>query len=323
MAGEDEGQHGGPPESGPAGQHLPTPSIVPIGFAVGVAVLLVGLVLNWVVVAVGAVIAVIFGLLWVAVATREVRGRAMPAAPAAPAQTEGAELGPTVYSGAEKELLEEHPERYTRNKFLELSTLGIGAAIGAVVTIPVVGFAIAPSFVGQGDEDVDVGPLENYPEGEFVVTTFQSREDGGKVSTRTAYIRNNGFVNSVPSFTILSSSCVHLGCPVQPSGPLGEPKDIETDSGKVTLIGVTPAGFSCPCHGGAYDTEGNRTAGPPVRSLDRYYFKIDNANLVLAGRYSVGTVEGTGADAQIASYGLRDPGEHVDGPEAWLYPYVP
>ena len=66
-----------------------------------------------------------------------------------------------------------------------------------------------------------------------------------------------------------------------------------------------------------------RSAGPPVRSLDRYYFKIDNANLVLAGRYSVGTVEGTGADAQIASYGLRDPGEHVDGPEAWLYPYVP
>ena len=254
--------------------------------------LLVGLVLNWIVVGVGAVIADhLRAPLGRRVATREMRGRPMPEPPAGPVQTEGAELGPTVYSGAEKELLEEHPERYSRNKFLELSTLGIGAAIGAVVTIPVVGFAIAPSFVDQGDEDVDVGPLSNYPEGEFVVTTFQSREDGGKVSTRTAYIRNNGFVNSVPSFTILSSSCVHLGCPVQPSGPLGEPQDIETDSGKVTLIGVTPAGFSCPCHGGAYDTEGNRTAGPPVRSLDRYYFKIDNANLVLAGRYSVGTVK--------------------------------
>ena len=33
---------------------------------------------------------------------------------------------------------------------------------------------------------------------------------------------------------------------------------------------MQPAGFGCPCHGGAYDTEGNRTAGPPVRSLDRF-----------------------------------------------------
>ena len=323
MAGEDEGQHGEPPVDGPSQQHVPTPSILPIGFAIGVAVLLVGLVLNWIVVGVGAVVAIIFGLLWAAASTREMRGRPMPEPPAGPVQTEGAELGPAVYSGAEKELLEEHPERYSRNKFLELSTLGIGAAIGAVVTIPVVGFAIAPAFVDQGDEDVDVGPLSNYPEGEFVVTTFQSWEDGGKVSTRTAYIRNNGFVNSVPSFTILSSSCVHLGCPVQPSGPLGEPQEIETGSGPVRLIGVTPAGFSCPCHGGAYDTEGNRTAGPPVRSLDRYYFKIDNGSLILAGRYSVGTVNGTGAEAQIESYPLHDPGEHVDGPEAWLYPYAP
>ena len=133
---------------------------MPIGFAVGVAVLLVGLVLNWVVVGVGAVVADHLrpplgrGRRRARCAAGRCRSR-----PPAPAQTEGAELGPTVYSGAEKELLEEHPERYTRNKFLELSTLGIGAAIGAVVTIPVVGFAIAPAFVGQGDEDVDVGPL--------------------------------------------------------------------------------------------------------------------------------------------------------------------
>ncbi len=48
-----------------------------------------------------------------------------------------------------------------------------------------------------------------------------------------------------------------------------------------------------------------------------------SGNLVLAGRYSVGTVVGTGAEAQIASYPYYDPGEHVDGPEAWLYPYSP
>ena len=59
---------------------------------------------------------------------------------------------------------------------------------------------------------------------------------------------------------------------------------------------ITPvasvSGFQCPCHGGAYDAEGNRVAGPPVRALDRYEFMIKNGNLVLGKRYSVGKVEG-------------------------------
>ena len=37
------------------------------------------------------------------------------------------------------------------------------------------------------------------------------------------------------------------------------------------------SGFGCPCHGGQYDTEGNRIAGPPVRALDRYGFSIPTA----------------------------------------------
>ena len=60
-------------------------------------------------------------------------------------------------------------------------------------------------------------------------------------------------------------------------------------------------GFGCPCHGGQYDSEGNRTAGPPVRALDRYEFKIKNGRLVLSKTYSVSYVEGTGAEAEIHS----------------------
>ena len=83
---------------------------------------------------------------------------------------------------------------------------------------------------------------------------------------------------------------------------------------------VLAASFGCPCHGGLYDGEGNRTAGPPVRSLDRYEFSIKNGNLVLGRLFSVGDVQGTGANAQIARYGQSYPGVHVDGVEAWLYP---
>ena len=86
---------------------------------------------------------------------------------------------------------------------------------------------------------------------------------------------------------------------------------------------VQPAGFSCPCHGGAYDTEGNRIAGPPVRALDRYAFEISGGNLKLLLPYSVGEVEGEGANAKIIAYQQQGPGEHVDGLSAFLYPIQP
>jgi hypothetical protein len=92
----------------------------------------------------------------------------------------------------------------------------------------------------------------------------------------------------------------------------------------IKLIPTIPAGgFGCPCHGGQYDQEGNRTAGPPVRALDRYEFEIRNGHLVLLGTYSVTHVDGTGAAAKIFKTTLAGPGEHVDGPEGWLYPVQP
>ena len=105
---------------------------------------------------------------------------------------------------------------------------------------------------------------------------------------------------------------------MQPNGPKFEDKTKKYKD--VTLTPVKPAGFGCPCHGGAYDNEGNRTAGPPVRSLDRYAFSIVDGNLVLGDHFSVGTVDGTGADAVMTRYPVAYPGVHVDGIERWLYP---
>ena len=57
-----------------------------------------------------------------------------------------------------------------------------------------------------------------------------------------------------------------------------------------------------------------------MRSLDRYAFSIVEGNLVLGKHFSVGTVEGAGADARITRYRQAYPGVHVDGIERWLYP---
>jgi Rieske Fe-S protein len=290
--------------------HVPGPSLWPIGFAVGIACVLVGLVVSWPAAAVGAAIALIFGFLWIRDLTGDYRGEPREVAEAEPAP-------PVVVE--EQEL-----PAYPRSKFLELSTLGLGAVITGIVTVPILGFAVLPAFTDQELDPVDLGPLDNFPEGTWVETTYLSNPSEGEVSRRTAYIRNNGDLRpGIPSFTIISNRCVHLGCPVQGSGPRGEEKKEQTDAGEMTLTEVTPAAFSCPCHGGAYDTEGNRTAGPPVRALDRYGFTVERDRLKLLPAYSVAEVKGEGKDAIIIRYPHAGPGIHVDGPSSWLYPIQP
>jgi Rieske Fe-S protein len=300
--------------------HLPSPTIWPVGFAVGIAVLLVGVILGWVIAAIGAVIAAVFGFLWIREVTVGVREAPPPepvpvtTAPPIPAH----KGGPAMPEPGEGEIV-----RFPRSKFLEGTTLGLGALIGGIVTVPIAAFAVVPTLTDQGFDEVDVGAVDDFPENSFVITTFLLDPEQGEVSRRTAYIRNNGFLDDVPSFTILSNRCVHLGCPVQVNGlPLDDRKQVERQDGVPVerIPTAAAAGFGCPCHGGQYDDEGNRTAGPPVRALDRFTFRIKDGRLLLGKTYSVGEVDGKGAEAQIHKYDAMGPGQHVDGLEAVLYP---
>jgi Rieske Fe-S protein len=317
-----EPQHGNRP-------HLPGPSLYPIGFAAGIACILVGLIISPRLVApIGGGIAVLFGFLWARDATKEYRGepeRIEPERREVPPTGEAPAIPANVGEAAMAE--PEHGERFPRSRFLEASTLGLGAVIGGLVTVPAVGFMVVPAFKGQGYPEVDLGPLDNFPEGKWFVTSFFMHPAVGEVSRRTAYIRNNGPLNGEPSFTIISNRCAHLGCPVQPNGPVqdNQKKEVKGDAGQsISLTPTIPAGgFGCPCHGGQYDPEGNRTSGPPVRALDRYAYLIRNGHLVLGTPYSVAKVKGQGKDAKIYKYKLAGPGQHIDGWEQILYPLQP
>jgi Rieske Fe-S protein len=310
--------------------HLPPPTLWPIGFAIGIVVLLVGLIINPLLISsIGATIAIVFAILWAREATAELRGEPVVVEPerreltAPPADQQGVAV------------VEVPENAVTRSVFLEGATLGLGAAIGGLITLPVVGFAVLPGFLGQEQHKVDLGPISKFPLNQWYIATFIVDPTQGEVSRRTAFIRNNGNVadpetkQQVPSFTIISNRCAHLGCPVQANGPIGEkytgtPSFKEhTLSGPAEFKSVTPAGYGCPCHGGQYDPEGNRIAGPPVRALDRYAFEINHGRLILLSTYSVSHVEGTGAQAQIYKYKEVGPGEHVDGPEQLFYPINP
>jgi Rieske Fe-S protein len=290
--------------------HTPPPSLWPIGFAIGIAVVLTGLVVSPVAAVVGAVIALAFAFLWIRDVTRPVR----TPAPAVEPETRAA----TTTLAPRADMGEEEDATYPRSTFLSAATLGLGGVIGGVITLPVLGFAVLPSFTNQHEPDVELGPIDAFPEGKFVIATFMEDPSIGEVSRRTMFIRNNGQLEGVPSFTVLYSRCAHLGCPVQPNGPIFD--DQKKKFGDVDLIPMLPAGFGCPCHGGQYDTEGNRTAGPPVRALDRAEFSIIDGKLHIGTFFSVAGVDGNGARARIKRYGRMPPGVHIDGAEAWLYP---
>ena len=317
--------------------HLPPPTLWPIGFAIGIVVLLVGLIINPLLISsIGAAIAIVFAILWARDATAELRGEPILVEPERRGMKEAGEGMTAPPADQQGVALVQVPENaVTRSVFLEGATLGLGAAIGGLITLPVVGFAVLPGFLHQEQHKVDLGPIEKFPLGKWFIATFIVDPSQGEVSRRTAFIRNNGNVadpetkQQVPSFTIISNRCAHLGCPVQANGPIGQKytgtasfKE-HTPSGPAEFKSVTPAGYGCPCHGGQYDPEGNRIAGPPVRALDRYAFEIDHGRLILLSTYSVSHVVGTGAQAQIYKYKEAGPGEHIDGPEQLLYPIQP
>ena len=77
-------------------------------------------------------------------------------------------------------------------------------------------------------------------------------------------IMRNGSEASIDSFVALSSICPHLGCSAH-----WEPQNKR---------------FFCPCHNGAFDTQGDPLEGPPAiagQSLDRFGLKIENGLLFI------------------------------------------
>jgi Rieske Fe-S protein len=281
-------------------------TLLPVCFAIGVAVLFVGLVVNLQVVApLGGAIVLFAGLGWVRGSSRERRGTT--ARPSASVEKTGA-------------------ERFPRSRLLERATLGLGGLVAAGAALPAIGAAVLPAFLNQRRKAIDLGPVSDFQVGQFVLATFLSDVAAGEVSRRTAYVRNNGLLGRRPSFTIMSSRCTHVGCPTQPNGPVfgRQRRAVKTANGEVGLLPAEPAaGFGCPCHGSQFDTEGNRTAGPAPRALDRYQFSILRGHLWLGDIYSVSRVQGTGANARIDSFKRLGDGEPATGPESLLYPVDP
>ena len=197
----------------------------------------------------------------------------------------------------------------TRGEFLSLTTVGLGAMIGGVIVVPATAYLLAPVTKESTFEPVFLGKLDTFMgETGFKPTpaTFVEDPEQPATSSGLAFVHYTGKKNTDwhaddAMFVVFSNRCMHLGCP----------------------IAATSLGFACPCHGGQYDTNGARTAGPPIRSLDRFQWEVrNNSELWITQRWSTDIYGG-----DVHFYPVKMPGQptHTPGP-SWianvLYPHV-
>lgn len=213
---------------------------------------------------------------------------------------QGPYSGPEVVDVVETDPHADDPGFHTRTKFLSIVAVAMGGVMTAAILVPVIGFAVADSVKHEDWRWVDVGPLSDFPANK---TTSIAVTGPTPEADRRVFVRNRD-----NRLMAIWNRCVHLGCPVSYS----EGAD----------------GFSCPCHGGAYDSVGRVTAGPPPRPLDRFDIKIVNAqgedveyarakpaDRVLIGKaYSI--------DDDENPYKLHPPGDPVSGVLSNLFPFV-
>jgi menaquinol-cytochrome c reductase iron-sulfur subunit len=169
--------------------------------------------------------------------------------------------------------------------------------IGGVIGVPVTAYMLAPVTEEAKFEPVFLGKVDQFPaDPSFKPTPATYIEDTQNRATSPglAFVQNTGKSNTdwlAPDamFVVFSNRCMHLGCPI------------------AVAQGV---GFACPCHGGQYDKEGRRTAGPPIRPLDRFQWEIRNSDeLWITQRWSVEFIDG-----HLQYFPVKMPGQPVAPP---------
>ena len=155
------------------------------------------------------------------------------------------------------------PKKVSRRSMLMALGVGINAVAAALFAVPIIGYVFAPARRKEMSADlawVSLGDLAQFPEGETRLATYRNplvRPWDGDTANIPCWVRRI----SSEKFQVFAINCTHLGCPVRwfPQSSL----------------------FMCPCHGGAYYSDGARASGPPPRGLFEYDYKVDHGRLVI------------------------------------------
>lgn len=189
-------------------------------------------------------------------------------------------------------------ETVTRRRFMVGTVHGAGAVAAMAFTLPALGFAIGPIFERTKARWETVGAVADFPDDTYVPRVIREIQGIGETGNTTVYLRkrNKQLDTDKPDqynrVIAMSSRCTHVGCPVR--------------------FASAAYRFICPCHGSAFDFQGNRVVGPAVRPLDRFFTRIRNGQVEVGPRYSV--------NSQLERLSPRDPGQDTDGIGKYIYP---
>jgi menaquinol-cytochrome c reductase iron-sulfur subunit len=154
-------------------------------------------------------------------------------------------------------------ERFSRRAMLANLGILFNGIIAVLLAIPIVRYALSSVFPGEKvhwESWLTLGSVDQFPPGQTRLATFRNPHVlpwDGKTADSVCWVR---CIDS-NSFQVFAINCAHLGCPVRwfPQSGL----------------------FMCPCHGGAYYEDGSRAAGPPLRGLFEYPYKIEKGELFI------------------------------------------
>lgn len=152
--------------------------------------------------------------------------------------------------------------KHTRRVFLFKLSLGLNALVGAVLAVPVLGYLLAPMFKRDQSYNswVPLMAVEAIPVGSTRLVEYLN-----PVRTPT-----DGDTDKIPcwsrrlsptTYEVFAINCAHLGCPVR----WFEQSQL----------------FLCPCHGGAYYSDGSRASGPPERGLFKYAVRVTGGTVYI------------------------------------------
>jgi menaquinol-cytochrome c reductase iron-sulfur subunit len=160
----------------------------------------------------------------------------------------------------------ESPQVPGRRTFFKRFVNGLGAAIGAILGVPLAGLYALPAFSTPTRQWKECGAVDDFPVGDIKLVPLkplEQRQWPEVWGAEAAWV----YRKSDQDFVVYNLHCTHVGCPVTWSPQARR--------------------FFSPCHGGVFDADGRVLAGPPPRPLDRFDIKIENGVLFAGPAYQV------------------------------------
>ena len=152
--------------------------------------------------------------------------------------------------------------QHSRRVFLMKVAILLNGIVGVVLAVPILGYLLGPLLKKDSSRYywAALGSVDQFPVGETRLANYRNPVAvawDGQTSTIPCWVSRV----ATDKFQVFAINCAHLGCPVRwfPQSKL----------------------FLCPCHGGAYYQDGSRAAGPPLRGLFEYSYKITGGQLMI------------------------------------------